>query len=445
MSTSTTVDLPAPTTEQRGELAAKPAAIFAATRRAVAVRTGLGLLLAAGSLAVPWLGLTLSPSPSAWRLTFSLAAVPLVHHVSYGWVVASLTLCATVSFVRSKGRATVVTRGVGWAFFALSVIFVVTTRLVGAATMFILQSDANQSQVINNQFLTNNNIPPPSQFLGINFDNKTLLLLFGLRLGWYLLPAAGVLLAGRIGRPATRGQRAAAYLSALAMVTVAVGLWQGAAAQSDLSDGVQAVATGRPVLAQHYIAAALRLNPDTAYDPSLEQALGQAEANRGLQTGLAEYAEAVRPVGKDLTLQQEARLYGKAIAALPAETPAGAVVRSDMAVFLSNATITSGNPNLLTLVTRDLGAPTVTFTVGRYYYEAGADSLAVTMLERARHTTGNSEVRSLSLTYIALAWLRMGDEARFRSNIVAAVRADTLNENVYAREISAGLYVPGTP
>jgi hypothetical protein len=442
---STTVARPAAETRLPEGGTTRPAAIFAAARHTVAVRIGLALLLAVGSLAIPWLGLTLSPSPSAWRLTFSLGAVPLLHHLSYGLVVAALTLCATVSFIRSRGRATVVTRGVGWSFVALSLIFVVTTRLVGAATMFTLQSDANQTQVINSQFLTNNNIPPPSQFLGVNFDNKTLLLLFGLRLGWYLLPASGILLAGRLRRPSTRAQRAAVYLSALAAVTVVVGLWQGATAQSDLDNGIQAVATGRPVLAQQDIASALRLNPDTAYDPSLQQALGQAEANRGLQTGLADYAEAVRPVGKDLTLQEEARLFGKAIAALPANTPAGAVVRSDVAVFLGNATITSGNPTLLTLVTRDLGAPTVSFTVGRYYYEAGADSLAVTMLERADHSTSNSEVRSLSLTYIALAWLRLGDEAKFRSNIVAAVRADTLNENVYAREISAGLYVPGTP
>jgi hypothetical protein len=441
----TTVDLPAPATRLPDGATAGPAAIFAPSRHAVAVRTGLGLVLAAGSLAVPWLGLTLSPSPSAWHLTLSLAAVPLLHHLSYGFVVAVLTLCATISFVRSKGRVTVVTRGVGWSLFALSLLFVVTTRLVGAATMFTLQSDARQTQVINSQFLTNNNIPPPSQFLGINFDNKTLLLLFGLRLGWYLLPASGLLLAGRIGRPVTRAQRVAVTLSALAVVTVAVGLWQGAVAQSDLDNGVQAVATGRPDLARQDIAAALLLNPDTAYDPSLQQALGQAEANQGLQSGLADYAEAVRPVGKDLTLQEEARLFGKAIAALPADTPAGVVVRSDVAVFLGNATITSGNPTLLTLVTRDLGAPTVSFTVGRYYYEAGADSLAIGMLERADASTSNSEVRSLALTYIALAWLRQGNESKFRANIVAAVRADSLNENVYAREISAGLYVPGTP
>ena len=67
------------------------------------------------------------------------------------------------------------------------------------------------------------------------------------------------------------------------------------------------------------------------------------------------------------------------------------------------------------------------------------------MLEQACDDTANSEVRSLALTYIALAWLRLDNEAEFRTNIVAAVRADRLNENVYAREIAAGLYVPGTP
>jgi hypothetical protein len=112
---------------------------------------------------------------------------------------------------------------------------------------------------------------------------------------------------------------------------------------------------------------------------------------------------------------------------------------------LANATITSKNPDLLTLVTGQLGSPAVTFSVGRYYYEAGADSQAVAMLERTVHETANSEVRSLALTYIALAWLRLDNETNFRSNIVAAVAGDTLNENVYAREIAAGLYVPGSP
>ena len=39
------------------------------TRQSVAVRTSIGFLFALGSLALPWLGLTLSPDLSAWNLT----------------------------------------------------------------------------------------------------------------------------------------------------------------------------------------------------------------------------------------------------------------------------------------------------------------------------------------------------------------------------------------
>jgi hypothetical protein len=311
--------------------------------------------------------------------------------------------------------------------------------------MFRLQSDASQSAIINSQFLTNNNTPAPTQFLGVSFDGRTLVLLYALRLGWYLLPVAGLFLAGRLRRPATGPQRVARTLTAVAVVAVIVGLALGSAAQSDLDDGIQAVAAGRPAAGQDLIASALRLNPQLAYDAGLQQALGQAQADQGRVEGLADFAEAQRPAGKDLTLLEQAQLFGQAVAAVPASTPAGQVIRADVVSFLANATITVKNPNVLTLVNGETGAPAVTFSIGRYDYEAGASALAITTLRQAYADTSNSEVRSLALTYIALAYQRLGDEAAFRRSIVAAVRADSLNENVYARELSAGLYVPGSP
>jgi hypothetical protein len=419
--------------------------LFAMTRQATAVRTSFGIALGLGALVLPWLGLNLSPDYSAWRVHFSLGAVPFIGHLSYGVVIAALALCALISFLRSKGRPTLVTRGVGWSYVALALIFVVTTRLVGTSAMFALQNDANQSQIINSQFLTNSNIPPPNQFLGFSFDGKTLTLLYALRLGWCFLLVAGVLLAGRLRRPTTRPQVVAYYGAGLAAVTVLFGLGLGAAAQSDLDNGIQAVTIGRPVTGEQLIASALRLNPQLVFDPGLQQAVGRAQANQGRKTGLAYYAEAIRPTGKDLTLGEKARLFNAALADVPANTPQGAIVRADADTFLATATITSKNPDFLTLVATQLQAPAVTFSVGRYYFEAGADSLAIQMLQHTYAETANSEVRSLALTYIALSWQREGNEAKFRSAIVAAVQADTLNQNVYAREVAAGLYLPGAP
>jgi hypothetical protein len=440
-----TVDLSAPTSQWTGMGTDRPVAILARTKQAVAVRFAIGIVAAAGALVLPWVGLTLTPSLRAWNLTFSLGAVPLLHHLSYGSVVAFLTACAVVSFVRAGGRTTLVTHAVGWAYLALSLTFVFTTRLVGIGTMFKLEGDVNQTAIINSQFLTNSSTPAPTQFLGISFDGKTLVLLYGLRLGWYLLLVAGMFLAGRFGRPSGRAQWVAYSLSGLAVLVVAAGLVLGSMAQSDMDNGIQAVATGHPAAGQDLISSALRLNPETAYDPGLEQALGQAEADQGRTNGLTEFAQAVRPVGKDLTLLEQARLFGQAISALPVGSPASLVVQTQVVSFLSNATISVKNPNVLALAHGELGAPAVSFSVGRYDYEAGASSLAISLLQRAYAETDNSEVKSLALTYIALAWQRLGNESAFRTNIVAAVKADSLNENVFAREISAGLYVPGTP
>jgi hypothetical protein len=421
------------------------AALFSVSSRAALLRAGAGIVLSAGALVAPWLGLTLRPSLSAWQIHLSLAAVPGAGHLSYAVLTAALALAATVSFVRSRGRPTWVTRCVGWSYLMLCVVFVVTTRLVEGLTMFSLQSDGTQTQIINSQYLTNSNLPPPTQFLGLSMDQKTLSLLYGLRLGWYILLAAGILLAGRLHRPSTTGQWTGVAGAALAVAAVLAGVTMGSVAQSEMDRGIQAVVTGQPVSGEHLLDAALDINPGMAFDSGLEQALGQAQANQGLQTGLADYAEAVRPTGRDLTVLMKAQLFGEAVAALPADSPAGIVVRNDVAVFLANTTLATKNPNLLAQVPSEASSPAVAFSVGHYYYEANANTLAIRMLRRAEVDTSNAEIKSLCLTYIALAWQRQGDEAAFRRDIVAAVKIDTLNQNVYAREIATGLYFPGTP
>ncbi|HEY3942802.1 MAG TPA: hypothetical protein VGL60_09975, partial [Acidimicrobiales bacterium] len=54
------------------------------------VRLVLGLACGLGSLVVPWVGLSLTPSPKAWDLHLSVAAVPLVGHLTYGVLVLAL-------------------------------------------------------------------------------------------------------------------------------------------------------------------------------------------------------------------------------------------------------------------------------------------------------------------------------------------------------------------
>ena len=394
---------------------------------------------------LPWLGRALSPNFSAWNLRLSFGAVPLVGHLSYGALIFLLTACGLVSFARAGWRPTVVTRAVGWSYLLFALVFVLSTRLSGGATLFALQSDASQASIINSQFLTNNSAPPPSQFLGLRFDSKTMVLLYALRLGWYLLIVAGIFLAGRIRRPNTRPQRIAWWASAAAVAVTVAGLAFGLVSQSDLDGAVQAGAAGHPVTAENLAASAVRWNPQVAYDTGFERALGAAQADQGRTTGLAEYAQAVRPIGKDVTLLEQAQLFGRALRSLPPGSAAFGVVEADVVSFLANATVNAKNPALLDLAGGHLGSPAVSFTIGRFDYEAGDNALAIANLEQTVKDTTNSEVRSLALTYIALAWERRGNVGQFRHNVVAAVKADTMNENVYARELSAGLYVPGKP
>ncbi|HTZ09639.1 MAG TPA: hypothetical protein VMB72_11225 [Acidimicrobiales bacterium] len=443
--TAPTVDFPRRHARRATLVDPGPAAALSGSPRAGVVRFSAAMAATVAALLLPWLGLNLSASPSAWDLTFSLASVPVVGHVSYGLVVLVLGGCALVSFVQAGWRPTWATRAVGWSFLVLPLVFVVTTRIAGDATLFRLQYDASQSGIIDSQFLTNANSPAPTQFLGIGFDGKTLVLLYALRMGWYLLAVAGCLLVGRVSRPVSLAERASCLAAAVAAVVVAVGVVLAVVAQGEVNDGIQAVATGRPQAATALLSEALRRNPQTAYESGVEQALGQAQANEGEDTPLAQYAEAVRPQGRDITLLEQARLFAGAAAGLAPDSPAYQVVRADLVQFLCSATIAAKNPDVLSLASASLRSPALSFSEGHYYYEAGASALAVGKLGQTLDETANGELRSLALTYLALSWQRLGHEATFRQDIVAAVRADALNENVFAREIAAGLYVPGTP
>ena len=210
-----------------------------------------------------------------------------------------------------------------------------TTRVVGTASMFRLQSDANQAQIINSQFLTNNNAPPTTQFLGVSFDAKTLLLLYALRLGMVCSCLWQASSGGSVASTVQPTPVGGISLSALALVTVVAGLGLGMAAQSRLDDGIQAIATGQATVGLDDISSALRLNPAIAYDPGSATSTGMAQADQGRQTGLSDYAEAVRPVGQDLTLPEKATCSQKLLPTYRLRHPAGVVVRADLANFLA--------------------------------------------------------------------------------------------------------------
>ena len=85
------------------------------------------------------------------------------------------------------------------------------------------------------------------------------------------------------------------------------------------------------------------------------------------------------------------------------------------------------------------------FTYGHYAYVVGDSSTAIAYLQRSMSESGNGELQSIALTYMALSEQRLGDPAAFRQDIVRAVDLDTQEINGLGREVAAGLYTPGPP
>src|ERR1700722_16377608 len=207
-------------------------------------RIVLGLLAALCGLVLPWVGFTLSPNLSAWHLSFALGAVPLVGHLTYGEVLAALVVVATVSAVRSGGKPTNTTRTCGWALLATTLIFVVTTRIMGAEILFRLSTDTTESTIFHHQILEYH-FSPPTSFLGFTPDATTSLVLDALRIGWYLPGVAG-------GRGGPRRHRRAKLAALIGIgVILAWGFTTGFLAEAARSDGIALQLAGRSVRAEH--------------------------------------------------------------------------------------------------------------------------------------------------------------------------------------------------
>jgi hypothetical protein len=418
-----------------------------------------GLLAAAAALASPWLSLQLQPSLSAWRLPVALAGGG-AGKLSYGAVVLALLLASLASVARSRGRPTTLTATVGCVLLVLAGYIVVSTRLLGGHTELLVLDDANQAAIIDAQITIDPNYALPASFFGASFDPATTALLDDLRAGWVFLLAAGLALAGpraawsslvaRTGRARRTGRRAAGALvqPLLALAGVSVLLASvaiGWAAQLARVSGIGAEAAGQPALAISKLQEAVALAPGLADDASLELALGQAQADLGQPTALAQYAMASRPDTAGTSPLQQLSELQQAIAALPDGSPAKAVASAEYDDRLA-AWIAGKQPDkpLDAALAQSSSAP-VAYAVGHFFFESGDYTRAIAAMQDVVADTGNSEVRSWAMTYIALSELRLGHEGAFRSAIVTAFRDDKQHSDAYADQLSAGLLLPGSP
>ena len=398
----------------------------------------MGLVLGATSLVVPWVGLNLSPDLTAFNIKFAFAGVPVVGHLSYGEVLLPIIVAAAVSLVRSRGRPTNVTRAWGWAMILISLIFVVTTRIMGGELLFRLSNDWAQTQIVDRQLGWAFN--PPSNYFGFTPDSTTMMVLNGLQLGWYLAVLAGVLTAGRPVSP-LRHRR----MSVIALLVIGIllvwGFTTGLMAQAAKFDGVAAEQVGHPVLAERDFQRALSLNPELQFDNELEVELGHAQADQGEVNALTWLAEAKNPPSTSTALNGQLFYFSQALR----EAPDNPVVRNDFAVTLADDMNSTKSPLAPGSVSSLDGLAFLSFTSGHFAYESGDESSAIAYLNQTVAETRNGELLSAAYTYLALSEQRLGDSAEFRKDIVKSVDLDTQEINALAREVAAGLLTPGTP
>jgi len=401
-------------------------------------RTTFGLVLAASSLVIPWVGLSLSPDLTAFDTKLAFAGVPVVGHFNYGEILLPVFAAVVVSLVRSRGRPTNVTRACGWAMILISLIFVVTTRIMGGELLFRLSNDLAQTQIVDRQ-LGYRFAPPPS-YLGFTPDSTTMMVLNNLQVGWYLTVLAGVSMAGRSVRPLRHRRASVIALIAIGVLLVS-GFTCGMLAQAAKSEGVAAEQAAHPVLAERDFERALSLNPELRYDNRLEIELGHAQADQGEVNALTWLAAAKSPPPTTLALTMQLFDFSEALAAAP-DNP---VIRSDFAVSLADDMNSTGAPLAPGSVSSLDSLPFLSFTSGHYAFEAGDESSAIAYLHKTVADTTNGGLLSAAYTYLALSEQRLGDPYEFRQDIVKAVALDTQNINALAREVAAGLLTPGNP
>jgi hypothetical protein len=421
------------------ERARRRVALPAIPRARTSWRTFVGLFIGLLSLVLPWLGLTLTPSLSAWHLTIALGAVPLIGHLTYGELMAFLIIWAAVSAVRSRGRPTNTTRACGWAMVATALLFVVTTRVMGAELLFRLSSDNAQTGIVERQILQYHFLPPTS-YLGFTPDATTSMILSALRMGWYFAAVSGGLLAGRPVAPIRQSRKVITALAGVATI-LAFGFASGLLAATSEANGIAAVQAGRSAQAEHDFARALALNPQLHDDARLETNLGQAEGDQGRETALAWLAKTASPPINTAGIAQQTLDFSQALSLAPGNP----VIRNSFAIALANDMIGTQSPVDPPAVTTLRDQAFLAFTYGHYAYEIGDDSATIQSMNRVVATNRNSELQSLAFTYLALSEQRLGRLGAFRRDIVKAVALDTQDVNGLGREVAAGLYTPGPP
>ncbi|HXW78686.1 MAG TPA: hypothetical protein VEJ84_04260, partial [Acidimicrobiales bacterium] len=104
-------------------------------RSPVPAALAIGWLSGIAALALPWVGLELSPSLRAWSLPLSWPPLPQSSWLNYGDAILLLLVVSVISSARHGWARSPLTRLCGAALVVLTLAFVATSRLEVGSVM----------------------------------------------------------------------------------------------------------------------------------------------------------------------------------------------------------------------------------------------------------------------------------------------------------------------
>jgi tetratricopeptide (TPR) repeat protein len=412
-----------------------------------AAMPAVGVILIAIGLITPWLRVPLEPTSGAFSLPVLVTGVPTTSTFSYGGVVAVCLVGAAAAILWGRGRSSVGMALAGAATVLVPLYFVIQTVVTDRVLTNHLSEQQSELTSIIGQLgysIPRNQL---SSVLIVPVTGTWQQVLSALRPGWYLTLVGGALLFAR-GLPALslrfrkRPRLPAVALGIVALALVAT-LGRGFAASLVLQSASDTLEAGDYASANARISLAEALNPALRSDAKEALLRGEALASSGDQTSseallyLASLRNSVHDEFGALALMEDAAgrdpTNDAVINTLLDQARRLATKRQDPGILRGVVNQPYGNR----LAER--------YMLGRILYTRGDFDAARQQLAAAGAlSSADTNVASSVHTYIALCDMRLGDDSSARSELLVAIRLDTLYINSLARTLATGLYVSGS-
>jgi hypothetical protein len=399
----------------------------------------LGLLLLIVGLTLPWFAVPLQAERTSWSLPVVVAGPPVVSWISYGAVLAICFGLGLLATVRRRGSPCAATALAGAAVLVATLTFVVATGTADWPLLQRLEDQATQQTAIFRQFGYAAPGRASSLMLVVPVTGTWSLVGGALRLGWLSAAVGGLVLfasgASSLADWVRRASWRAMLLPALAFLVVVGVLGRGAVADYLAARGGAAAQAGDYQAASSNLTAARWFNSLLTSSTAYELALGQvllADGRSGQPLALLADADARGASGN---------IRGQVTELRQAVTrdPANPVLVEQLNEASQVEMVKDQDPGML----QALSDPTVAdeYTEGRVRYASADYPAALACFGRVLAMTGDANITSSALTYVALSELKLGHADQARRDLLRAVSVDAGYNNTLARSLVAGLYI----